>query len=79
MENLDDRYDPDRWMASGKTCATSILAGGKRNYITQHIQNLANVLRDGAPSRLRKFLKAWKELNTRVSDEELREVWRSIT
>jgi hypothetical protein len=79
MENLDDRYDPDRWMASGKNLC-DFRPGGREAelYYTAHPKLGQRVARWWT-IMTDKAVKAWKEENTRLSEEEIREIWRSIT
>jgi hypothetical protein len=78
MENLDDRYDPDRWMASGKNLR-DFLSGGQEAelYYAAHPELGQGVARWRAIMS-DKVHKTWKELNEPVTEEETREIWRSI-
>jgi hypothetical protein len=79
MENLDDRYDPDRWMASGKNLADFLSGGSEAELyyaahpeLGQRVARWRTIMAD-------KVHKAHIELNERVSEEQLREIWRSVT
>ena len=79
MENLDDRYDPDRWMAAGRNLM-DFLSGGPEaeRYYAAHpelgrrVAEWRNIVCD-------KATKARKELNEPIGEADVREVWRSIT
>jgi hypothetical protein len=77
MENLDDRYDPDRWMASGKNLGDFLPKGpsADQHYaahpeLHQRVARWWILMADTV-------IKRYKELDEYVSEEELREMWRS--
>jgi hypothetical protein len=78
MSDLDDRYDPDRWLASGKNLG-DFLSGGpeaKKYYeahpeLGQRVAQWRHVMTD-------RYVKANRERNEQVTEEDLREIWRSI-
>jgi hypothetical protein len=78
MENLDDRYDPDRWMASGKDLGNFLSSGPEAEQyyaahpkLGQRVARWRTIVSDES-------LKARKERNEWVSEQRLRKLWRSI-
>ena len=80
MENLDDRYDPDRWMASGKNLADFLSGGSEAElYYAAHPelgQRVARWRTIMAEKNRKAFIERTGPL---LSEEQLREIWRSVT
>jgi hypothetical protein len=78
-DDINDRYDPDRWMALGKNLCDFRSGGQEADLfyaahpeLGQRVARWRSIMADTVH-------KAWKERNEPVSEEELREMWRSIT
>jgi uncharacterized protein YodC (DUF2158 family) len=77
--SADDRYDPDRWMASGKNLGDFLPDGpGASQYYTSHPELGERVKRYWA-IMCDAVSRAHQERNEFLVEEDLRELWRSTT
>jgi len=79
MEELDDLYDPDRWMASGKNLGDFRPRGpGAEQYYAARPELGQRVERYWA-TMCDAVRRVYKERNEFLVEDDLRELWRTTT
>ena len=78
MSDLDDRYDPDRWLASGKNLGDFLSGGAEAKKYYEAHPELGRRVAQWRTTMADRAFKARRERNEPITEEELREIWRSV-